>query len=91
MGKTLSQKQNKTTQKKAKSEKGNKRYKIKYAKGKTGLCVTIDNIESLSMPMNRKQVHRMVTRHKNVIKYKESKIISKENTLGSAGNFIQML
>lgn len=53
MGKTLSQKQNKTTQKKAKSEKGNKRYKIKYAKGKTGLCVTIDNIESLSMPMNR--------------------------------------
>lgn len=44
-GRTLSQKQNKTTQKKAKSEKGNKRYKIKSAKVKIALHLVIEYIE----------------------------------------------
>lgn len=45
MGKILSQKQNKTTEKKAKSVKGNKRYKIKQAKVKTALRLAIEYIE----------------------------------------------
>jgi hypothetical protein len=45
MGKILSQKQNKTIQKKAKSEKGNKRYKLKPGEVKTALHLAIEYIE----------------------------------------------